>query len=108
MNDGQQTLSSTLPGACSTVQVSTDAAGQIIAPWLVAANPTCATYPYTNILTVDNLSTQIYDEGILTEPDGNNPNTPYNNALSQNSPGTPGIWTFGQGFPVWHSHSRIA
>src|SRR5579871_791867 len=107
MNDKHQTLTSGSPGYFVLATVSTDGNGQIIAPWevLVAHSG----YPYNTIITITHAPVQIFDEGILTEPDSLHPSTPYNNGITD-EPGIPGVWSptgGGGGTPTYGTVSRV-
>jgi|SRR5262245_8705874 len=86
MDDGHQVLTWG-PGTPGEVAVSTDANGNIIAPWSVFIN--CCSFPNNNIFTLNDPGQRgVGDGGVLSAPTVPFPDTPFD--LGTNS--SPGVW----------------
>jgi hypothetical protein len=87
MDDGHQELTMG-PGTPGEVIVSTDASGNIIAPWSVFIH--CCLFPNNNIFTLNDPGQRgIGDGGALSMPNGSFPDTPMDSGEVN---GSPGIW----------------
>lgn len=94
MNDGHQelTLEPLVPGEAL---VSTDAAGNIIGPWSMIIG--CCLFPNNSIATLNDPDVRgIGDQGALSAPQGNFPDTPFDSGVIFRSPG---VWSGGISSP---------
>lgn len=94
MTDGHQVLTLD-PGVPGEAFVSTDADGNIIAPWHVFVN--CCLYPNNNVFAINSPEVRgVGDGGYLTCPNGSYPDTPRDGGMIF---GTPGEWTTNNNTP---------
>jgi hypothetical protein len=88
MTDGHQVMTLD-PGVPGEALVSTDANGNIVAPWSVFVN--CCSFPNNNVFALNWPGVRgIGDGGGLTVPTGLFPNTPRDQGMIF---GSPGVWT---------------